>query len=149
MPENENTSLVADKNAPEAILEINSIDDAEVLKSIVDTDTRVTVKAAAEKRLVELTSDASEPAGSIVYAVDIPGSATGPQYVLASSEDEALEKYKAGSGITKHRNPASVVATELDPESPTVDPAKPIVLFGEIEQGTTLMKKAATDQPNY
>lgn len=47
-------SPVADLNAPEAIEAIGSMVSEDKLMSILDTDSRVTVKAAAEKRLEHL-----------------------------------------------------------------------------------------------
>src|SRR5688572_15112552 len=115
MAENDNESLVADKNADEAIHEIAGIDDIEVLQSIVDADTRKTVKDAAERRIARLSQDDELREGGIVlpgdrrvWQVEIPGCLVGRQFVLAATAEEAEAKYKAPCGMHTHSEPIQV-----------------------------------------
>lgn len=109
MSETENTSLVADKNADEAIHEIVTLEDLEVLKSIAETDTRKTVTEAAERRIKKLSQDDTLretgmvlPGDGRVYQVEIPGCLVGRQHVLASSEAEAEDKYRRPCGMWRN-----------------------------------------------
>lgn len=136
MSETENTSLVADKNADEAIHEIATLEDLEVLKSIAETDTRKTVTEAAERRIKKLSQDDTLretgmvlPGDGRVYQVEIPGCLVGRQHVLASSEDEAEDKYRRPCGMWRNSEPIQVSVTDFDPN----DLPEGVTLYGEPE----------------
>ncbi len=82
-------------------------------ESLLKTASELHEKAVAESAGVKPAAVSSgEPA---VYRVEIPGCLVGPQFVVATSEAEAVEKYKAPAGITRHREQAVVGCTDLDP----------------------------------
>lgn len=58
---------------------------------------------------------APEPAGPIVYQIEIPNCLLKRRFVLADSPEEALAKYKAPCGITTHDQKAVIAATDLSP----------------------------------
>lgn len=69
------------------------------------------------------------PESPRVYCVEIPRCLLGEKFILATSETEALAKYKTSCGITKHREPAKVRVTDLDPQQLP----EGVELFGETQ----------------
>jgi hypothetical protein len=70
-----------------------------------------------------------EPGEPAVYQVEIPNCLVGRQFVLATCDHEALDKYKAACGITAHSQPAKVSSTPLDPNNLP----EGVKLFGETQ----------------
>lgn len=52
-----------------------------------------------------------------VYQVSIENCLLGTKYILANSEQDAIEKYKLPCGITSHAGVASVKPTDFDPKN--------------------------------
>ena len=117
----------------EACDKISRMNSLPKLQKIIDLDDRKGAVEAAQKRLAELEGEdhgarsARSTAGKKVWQVEIPNCLLGKQFVLASSEAEALEKYTTPSGITSYALPPIIAVTPLDPN----DLPEGVELFGE------------------